>query len=186
MEHKVLDNPCINILYDNRRSEKYEPLMQELQRQGLTEYKIWEPVPAVTVVESINKSHKAIIRDAKEKWLKEVCVIEDDCYFPSEKGFEYFLSKKPKSFKIYSACNYIPQEQPIAKILVGFHCYIMHESFYDDFLNIPDDCHIDTSITGIDIHVCYPFAALQRPGWSHNHRADANYNAVLSEKDIYK
>jgi hypothetical protein len=176
----------LNIIYDDRRPEKWEPLMNELSRQGIHDYKIWEPVPDTrSVVASINKSHKQIVKWAKENGLKEVCIGEDDLMFPAEDGWEYFLRKKPNDYELYLACSYggVTEKQTI-----GFHLYCVHEKFYDKFLSVQDETHIDTAMwwLGKDEFVfCYPFAALQRPGYSHNNKTDVNYNKILKPEDVH-
>ena len=39
---------------------------------------------------------------------------------------------------------------------------------------------------GGDFKFCYPFPALQRPGFSANNKAIVDYNKILEPKDIYK
>ena len=77
----------VNIIYDSRRFEKYEPLMNELARQDIVDYKIWDCVMLPSVVESINASHKMITRDAKENGDKESIIWEDDCWIPAADGW---------------------------------------------------------------------------------------------------
>jgi hypothetical protein len=69
-----MDKPRLNIIYDSRRIEKYEPLMAELATQKISDYEIWPCVMYDKVVSSINASHKMIVRDAMEKGEKEVCI----------------------------------------------------------------------------------------------------------------
>ena len=92
--------PKLNIIYDARRHEKYHPLMYELERQGITDFEIWPCIMLPDVVQSINASHKMIVRDAKDKGLEEVFIAEDDLFFPAKDGWEYFLKNKPKLLNI--------------------------------------------------------------------------------------
>lgn len=175
----------LNIILDSRRIEKYQPLMDELSRQGIADYEIWPALILPDVIESISASHKAIIRDAKEKGLKEICIAEDDVYFPAADGWQYFLKNKPEDYELYLAASYggYSEKQPI-----GFHLYCIHEQFYDKLLSIPDNCHIDTGTwwLGKEKFVfCYPFAALQRPGFSANNMSHADYNKILKPEDVY-
>lgn len=176
-----------NILYDDRRAERYEPLLAELKRQGIHEYRIWKPVEAPTVVESINRSHKAIVGWAKEMGLPRVTIFEDDVYFPAADGWRYYLANMPETFDLYSGGTYIGDMNNPNR-LCGFHCYTVNETFYDRLLAIPDKVHIDSyvdeRVTGI-YRVCRPMAALQRAGWSSNNRAMVDYNTVLNPNDIY-
>ena len=120
-----------------------------------------------------------------EKGLKEVAIAEDDLYFTHLNGWQWFLKNKPKGYDLYLAGTYIvPVEQ---KQIVGFHLYMVHEKFYDTFLSVPDNVHIDTHMNELkgDYHFCYPMAALQRSGWSSNNHAVCDYNKVLRPQDIY-
>lgn len=184
-----------NIIHDNRTIGKYPSLIEELIRQGIGKYLIWEAViNKKTVVESINASFKMIVRQAKKSEWKEVLIFEDDIMFPAEDGFKYFLANKPESFDVYIGGTYFldkPDEwrPPVVKVneWVGNHCIIIHEKYYDKFLELPDDKHIDTVNSGKgDFYVCFPFAALQRPGFSRNNMAICNYNSQLNENYIHQ
>lgn len=185
--------PRINVIFDERRSEKLDPLVGEFIRQGIKSYEIWPCILRPNVVKAINASHKMIIEYAKENKLDEVCIAEDDLMFPNENGWDYFLSNKPKDFDVYIAGNYLinnPHEyqSPLIKVKewVGNHLIIVHEKYYDRFLSVPDDDHIDTAQSGLgDFYVCFPYAALQRSGWSSNNHAVVNYNANLQPEWIY-
>lgn len=144
------------------------------------------------IVRSINASHKMIVHKAKEEGLKECCIGEDDLKFESENGWEWFLKNKPDVYDIYAAGSYMsfkrPQEPGALKVdcIVGFHLYMVHERYYDTFLSTKDTDHIDSAQKSDSMFVCYPFAAIQRPGFSANNRTDVNYNVVLMPEDIYK
>lgn len=166
--------------------DRYEPLIQELKLQNIVDYEIWPCIIKSDVVSSINASHKMIVREAKEKGEKEACIAEDDLMFTCRRAWDFYLKNKPDSFDIYLACSYVV---PIDyKKICGFHLYIVHERFYDKFLSIPDDVHIDTYFDTVEGEYvfCHPFPALQRPGWSSNNKAKANYNSILRPEDIYK
>lgn len=179
----------VHIILDNRRVERAEQCLQEVERQQIPVTRYWQPVPDTkSVVRSINLSHKAIIQYAKDNRLPEVCVLEDDVFFPAADGWQYFLRNKPSDFDIYLGGTYAleyPVTNPISRI-DGFHCYIMAERFYDTFLSVPDDVHIDTVLDGKGLfHLCYPMAAIQRPAWSYNLNQFTDRNRVLREGDVY-
>lgn len=176
----------LNVIYDNRRIERFEPLINEMIEQGI-DFKLWNAVEDKrSVIRSINLSHKQIVQYAKIKGLKEVCIGEDDLMFTGKGAWEYFLNNKPEVYDIYLACTYIP---PISNnAICGFHLYFVHESFYDSFLSIPEDQHIDTAANELNgnFKFCYPFPCLQRSCWSANNKAITNYNSVLKPEDIWK
>jgi hypothetical protein len=173
----------VNVIYDNRHSEDYERLLKEFSEQGITDFKFWDCiVDKDSVVKSINASHKMIVRWAKEMALEEVCIIELDCSFTCKTSWEYFIKNKPEKFDVYLSCSYLPQD-----LICGFHCYIVSENFYSQFLSVPDNEHIDTAICNLkgDYKFCKPYIALQRPGFSANNKSVVNYNEVLQKEDIY-
>jgi len=181
-----MDSPCLNIIFDNRQPNDYDRLLQEFEQQGIHYYKFWEAtVDKNSVVGSINASHKTIVRWAKESKMPEVCIAEQDLWFPADDGWGYFLSQKPKEYDLYLSATYIiPIEN---QKVCGFHLYFVSERFYDQFLSVPDESHIDTSVGDLkgNFVFCYPFAALQNPGFSANNRAVVNYNSILKEEDVY-
>lgn len=183
----------LNIIIDSRRTEKYEPLIAELKSQGVVDYELWPCIILPDVVESISASHKMIVQWAKDNGLNEVCIGEDDLMFTSIGAWEYFLSKKPRFFDIYLGGCYSPikhgwDEAPYSYTFepVGFHLYVVHSRYYDAFLNTDPHSHIDTAQKSNAIKVCYPMAALQRPGFSSNNRCDQDYNSILKPEDLYK
>lgn len=187
-----MDKPKVNIIYDSRRVEKYEPLIKELERQKIVDYEIYPCVMYPDVVASINASHKMIVKEAKEKGLVEVCIGEDDMYFPNENGFEWFLKNKPKVYDLYNAANYIGEKPKgkkgafKAEYMIGFHLYFIHSRYYDTFLSTPNNLHIDSEQKSPLMYYCYPHPCLQRAGWSSNHKTDVNYNAMFDKEDIYQ
>jgi hypothetical protein len=176
----------LNIIFDDRRDEKFPLLVSELRNQLIEDFRIW---PAVvlrhSVVESINESHKMIVRWAKEVGLPYVIICEDDLLFSDIGAWQYYLSKMPQDFDLYLACTYVKPFDPIK--ITGFHLYTVAAKFYDTFLSAPKNAHIDVAMDdlGGDYHLCYPFPALQRAGYSSNCSGYANYNTVLEKSDIY-
>lgn len=179
----------VHCLFDTRRTEKFGPLLNELKRQGITSYRIISPVEdSQSVIRSINLSHKSIIRLAKDLKLDKVAVWEEDCLIPHPDGWNRFLGDTPEDFDIYLGGTYglgRPIENPIPAI-TGFHCYIMHNKFYDTFLSIPDNVHCDTGLDGLGKFVVhYPFIAIQRAGWSANSMSYSDKNTEFIDSDIY-
>lgn len=184
----------INIIFDNRHSEDYERLLNEFESQTVRpEYKFWPCIiNKESVVSSINASHKMIVNWAKDNGIKEVVIAEQDLHFTHPKAWQYFLENKPVDYDIYLACSYVKDLDKLTgglKFLIcGFHLYIINEKYYDKFLSVNDNEHIDTAVGNMkdNFVFCYPFPALQRSGYSANNMADVNYNITLQEEDIYK
>lgn len=173
-----------HIIYDDRRPEKLELLRQEMLRQAIS-FMLWEAVRLPDIVASINASHRLIVEYAKRRQEASCLVMEDDVCFPAPDGFAYFLQRKPVDFDLYVAGTYggVKAGKPLSN--VGLHCYLIHEKYYNRFLSTDPTAHIDTAQDGADIHVCYPMAALQRPGWSWNNKSSVNYNTLLKPADVY-
>ncbi len=182
-----------NILYDDRRFEDFPMIVEEMKRQGITDYKWANPVMCDNVVKSINLSQKLIVQKAKDAGEEMVCIMEQDIQFPSPNGWRYFLDNMPKEFDVYIGGTYLMDnrivwEAPLVKVKewIGNHCIIIAKKYYDTFLSLPDDKHIDTENRGLgEFFVCYPFPALQRSGFSANNMCEVNYNSILQAKDIY-
>lgn len=177
----------VNVIYDKTHPEDWSRLIDEFYTQGISEYKFWDCISInYKPVESINSSHKMIVKDAKEKGLSECIIAEQDCHFTSPNSWKYFMEKKPKEFDLYLACTYGNLQ---SKLVCGFHLYIISEKFYDKFLSVPHDVHIDTEMHNLkgSYHFCYPFIAIQRAGFSINHGAVVDYNyQIKANGDIYK
>lgn len=131
-----------------------------------------------------------IVRKAKEKGLVECIIAEDDLWLPAEDGWQYFLKNKPNYYDIYSAGNYVafgrPEKHGVMKVdcIIGLQLYMIHSRYYDTFLATNSDEHIDGAQKSENMYVIYPFAALQRPGYSANNNAQTNYNIILQEQDV--
>jgi hypothetical protein len=184
----------LNCIFDERRPEKLPLLEAEMLRQGIS-YTLWSADILPNVVESINASHRKIVQYALDHNLPEIAIAEDDVYFPHPEGWYMFLAKKPKNFDLYLAGCYSEVVHPMTgwdespahivnKYPVGLHCYIIRERYYRTFLNTDPTVHIDTAQKGV-CKVCYPFAAIQRPGWSSNNQKIVNYNELLTDADVY-
>lgn len=182
------------ILYDDRRCEFFPLIVSEMERQSIVKYNLISPILTNDVVNSINISQKEIIKKARERGEKEVCIMEHDIWFPRETGWRYFMENKPSDYDIYLGGSYlidctIEYKSPITKVnsYVGHHCIIVHEKYYDKFLETPEDSHIDTAQQGKgDFYLCYPMPALQRPGFSMNNKTMVDYNKILEKKHIYE
>ena len=181
----------IIVLHDYRLPDScLDALAFELERQGLDDYSM---MPAIcgrsSVAASINASHKQIIRLARDMGLPEVCVLESDVGFPVPDAWRYFLANKPEQYDLYLGGTYgevlRDDEGYYTLIPAGFHCYCISAGYYDRFLAVPDDEHIDTAQRGGRFRLCFPFAAIQREGWSANNQRRVDYNVNLRKGDIY-
>lgn len=172
-----------NIIIGNR-PERLPRLREELTTQGIDNPKYWEGVHDVrSVVSSINLSHKQIVEWARDNYLDKVLIMEDDVKFFGAGAFDYFIATIPEYFDIYLGGIYVGNidENNEVKVFSGMHCYIVHECFYDTFLNTPTDKHIDRALGGLGKYVvCDPFIAEQYDGFSSNTGKDETYTRLMN------
>lgn len=185
------------IIHPSRPLTK-EALYGELDRQGI-DAKFWSCIHNDNVVNSINLSHKQIVAFAKLHNLPEICIMEEDIMFPADDGWQYFQANKPAEFDLYlggayglnaTALGLIQRSSGAVEInnFAGLHCYIISENYYDKFLSLPEDKHIDDQPGLGRFYVCAPFAAIQRPGWSSTAQRPVDYNCdprILPPQCIY-
>lgn len=171
--------------------ERYEKLMIQLAEQGITEYEIF---PAVFIHKMpthycINKAHKAIIQTAKERGLKECLVFEDDILFTGKGAFDYYIKNKPGDYDIYLGGYYlgVPANDNTIIEFTAMHCYMVHERFYDTFLSVADDEHIDGALSGKGRYVvCDPIVAVQKNGYSYNSKQDCKFEKLIENRRVYE
>jgi hypothetical protein len=186
-----------HIIIDPTRAQPNRTLVAEISRQHI-DATIWPCIhDANSAVRSINLSHKQIVEHAQREGMEEICIMEEDVWFPAPDGWEYFLRNKPtEPFDLYLGGVYglnplamrrISKEPGYAEIhnFVGLHCYIIHCRYYQKFLELPEKDHIDHQPGLGTYFVAYPFAALQYPGWSANNRQEVDYNTTISNEHIY-
>ncbi len=179
-----------NIIRNKDRQVIVDQLLNELQRQGITEYKLWDSItlPHKPRRTGISKAHKAIVEWALLEQLPEVCIWESDVWFPSPNGWRYFVENKPENYSLYLAgvTRGEINERNVTKRYTGQFCYFVNESFYTTFLGVNEDCDIDGAMSGLgNFVVCNPFAAFCYPGWSDNAQGIMDYSHLLIGRDIY-
>lgn len=181
----------INIIHLNNRGDRLELLKNELLTQNIMDYELWEGITSESAPrENIAKAHKQIVEDAKDRGLEEVCIMEDDCHFPSPDGFDYFLSKKPNDYDLYTGGIYTGaknmKDENLPQHFSGLHLYFVHSRFYQKFLDIDVsgeslDCAISSMARQGKAKVicCFPFSAIQ-----HETKSD-NSNCIFQHKHFF-
>lgn len=170
-----------------KRKERLPKLLEELNRQGITNYEFWPAIYLPSIKASINAAHKQIVRHAMLNGLEEVCIGEDDLQFSSEKSWQYFLDNKPVDFDIYLSMVYLgePDEYNVVKEFTGLTLYIVSRKFYEKFLSVPDDDHLDRLLGGLGKYVvCKPFVAKQFNGISSNTGKWEDYDHLLRNREF--
>ena len=83
----------------------------------------------------------------------------------------FFLYKKPRDYDIYLASTYYGtlKENNTIEEFSGLTFYFVHSRFYNTFLSMPEDKHLDRALRkkGKFI-VCNPFTVIQYNGFSDN------------------
>lgn len=160
--------------------------MKEIASQiGLSDFELWDGIYLPSIKASINAAHKQIVRYAQLAGWDEVCIAEDDLIFSSPNSWEYFLEHKPKDFDLYLSMVYLgtPDENNEVKDFTGLTMYIVKSKFYEKFLSVPDDDHLDRLLAGLGKYVvCQPFVAKQSNGFSSNTGKEENYDELLRNR----
>jgi hypothetical protein len=179
----------LNIIHLSNRVDRWDLLQKELQQQNIIEYKIWNGiVDPILILRGISKAHKQIIKDAKEKNLPEVLIGEDDLYFTAKDAFQFFMDNKPSDYDIYlSGVLYgrIKSDNTIADFS-GATLYMVSERFYETFLSVPENIHIDRALRNMGkFVVCNPFVVIQHNGFSDNKKQYCNYEPLLKNRKLF-
>lgn len=183
----------LSIIHLHRRTDRYDALMIQLEEQGITDYKLWEGIEDKHSRKTgICKAHKQAVQWAKDNGLPRVIISEDDIRFFGKGSWDYYLSQMPKSFDLYMSMVYvgtIDEENRIRSTCSGFTLYCVHSRFYDTFLSIPDDCHIDRHITDMhenyEFFVCPQFVCEQTGSFSDHLRSSCDYSSLLVGRKVF-
>lgn len=169
-----------------------EQLMKELDSQNITDYQLWDGVhDSTSIKKSINLSHKQIVQYALDNDLDEITIAENDIHFYSPKSWEYYWSNKPNwwEYDMYMGMIFLGEIAPENKVFdfTGMTIYSVSKKFYDIFLSMPADEHIDRSLAFKgDYHVCVPFVATQHNGLSANTGKMESYDSLLENRPRLK
>lgn len=178
----------LNIVVGNR-SERIPRLMTELSTQGILDYEFWPGVFVPSIKRSINLAHKQIVYYAKIAEWDEVVIAEDDIKFTHPDSWKYFLKNKPEDYDLYLSMVYLgwPDENGIVKDFTGLTLYMVHSRFYENFLSVSEDEHLDRALSqaGGKFVVCNPFVAIQYNGHSSNTGKMENYDNLLAGRKLF-
>lgn len=163
-------------------------LIEEINRQQITNYTLWDSVYLPSVKASINEAHRQIVRYARLAEFDSVIIAEDDFIGTHPNSFKYFLSKIPKKYDLFLSMIYMGDidENNKVKSFTGMTLFSCHSSFYDTFLSVDPEEHIDRALAGLgDYHVCNPFAFIQRNGRSSNTGQNEVYDTLLQGRELF-
>lgn len=161
--------------------------MSELERQGVLDYEFWDGIYLPSIRASINAAHKQIVEFARLAEYPEVCIAEDDIVGTHPNSWNYFLSQKPKEYDMYLSMVYLGDViNGRVESFTGMTLYSVSRKFYDKFLSVDPNEHIDRALAGLgDYHVCHPFTFIQRNGFSSNTGKMEEYDQLLNGRILY-
>lgn len=178
----------LNII-SGHRNDRLPLLMEEIERQQITNYMLWDAIYLPTVVESISEAHKQIVRYAKLAEFGEVVIAEDDFVGTHPESWKYFLSQIPRKYDLFLSMVYTGDIDENNRVVnfTGMTLYSVHTDFYDTFLSVDPKEHIDRALGGLgDYQVCQPFTFIQRNGWSSNTGKNEVYDTLLEGRELFK
>lgn len=197
-------NPHLNILHlppntpDPKVNEvskyRYDNLIEELKIQNITDYSLIDGFfDPVNMKMAIHKGHRKIVQSAKDNDLPNVIIAEDDIKFTHPNSFKYFLSQIPESYDLFCGLVYSAEVKDNRILNGGSGCatlYVVNNRFYDFFLSMNIDNHVDREIllTGYkhEYYVVNPYVCIQRGGWSHQLRQEMFYGEYLRDVKLYE
>lgn len=168
---------------------RYDSFMKQLSEQAITDFKIWPGIYDKWMPpRGINRSHKQIITDAKEKGLPNVCVMEDDVCFYGKGAFDFFVSNIPDEYDIFlgSLSNGKPDDHGVVKWFRGMSLYIVNNCFYDTFLAANEKLDIDAALANKGLfRVCPEVVCYQADGYSYHKKAVKQYSRLTNQYKRY-
>lgn len=173
----------------SQHSKRLPVLIKELEEQGVANYEIVGSVHDTTSIKkTINASHRNIIQKAKDEGLGKVVVFEDDIRMLGSGAWRYYLDNEPCDYDIYLGGIYLGKiVDGIAKSFTAMHCYCVHERFYDTFLSVDKEKHIDEALSGLGRYcVCDPMIAVQHNGFSDSSQTYCNFDSIINSRKLYK
>jgi hypothetical protein len=169
-------------------------IQKQVTEQGITDFKIWDGIITSQIpFTGISRAFKRVVLDAKDKGLKHCAIAEDDMYFKSSKGWQYFLDNMPEDFDIYMGCAYKSIINKNNKIEFGFSgltLICVHERFYTDFLSMKEMNNLDRELGRFawkyKYMVCEPFVCHQHANFSfHQGKEIESYDYLLEGRQLY-
>lgn len=179
----------LNIIHLQDRPDRLKLLNQEIDNQSINDYRVWNGIRNDNAPwTGISQAHKQIVRHAQKAGLPQILTGEDDIKFTSPGAFDYFLKNIPENFDLYlggiiygelSADNTVGD-------FSGTMLYLLHHRFYEVFLSLPEDRHLDRALAGKGrFVVCHPMVAVQHNGYSDNLKRMADYEPYLKNYILF-
>jgi hypothetical protein len=179
----------LNIIHLPQRNDRMEILLGELSSQHIVNFKLWDGIidPDKTC-SGISRAHKQVVHFAKENKFPEVLIAEDDLHFTAPGAFDFFIKNKPPDFDIYLGGISHGKLDPENHVFdfAGAFFYILHSRFYDEFLDVSEDVHIDRGLRGKGKYiVCDPFVVTEHPGFSDNTKSYWDSSIFFKNRKLF-
>lgn len=187
--------PPVQIIHNYSDEGRTETLLKELERCRIKEATLWNAVMESPAHVGIIRSHKNIVRWARDNNMPEVVIAENDFYFPSKKGYEYFMSWTPQYFDMYLAGIYVGRDKlkESRKVIrfSGLHFYIIRKQFYETFLGLDETYSLDNQLSVLaqlglaTIYSVYPMACIQHENLSSTSGCVFKHKFFFDKDNVY-
>jgi len=152
------------------------------------------------------RSHRALIRMAKEQGRPYIWVIEDDCVFTLNNGALATLARtiithlNNPNVDIVNGCGNLDKYELTSivpnngmfflgsPIVLTAHCIFYSSSCYDKMLSLPDTTILDgqEGTNSCKMAFTYPYLATQLPSFSDIENKDVSYSHILNSMGFVK
>ena len=184
----------LHILHPKSRIDRYELLVNQLFEQRIANFLLWDNPIGQSMKERrsfVNSGHRKIVQYAKDNGLKRIIIAENDITFTDKGAWDYYLKQIPESYDLFLGMIYVGniENGRLVSDASGFTLYTIHERFYDFFLNVKPDHHIDRAITSyherFEFKVCHPFVCYQNNTQSDNTMGKPNLMNYLKGRELF-
>lgn len=169
----------LNIIHLETRPDRWSVLIEEIKGQDIRDYRIWPGIRTLQPKTGISHAHKQIVANAQAFSQPQVIIAEDDLRFTARNSYQYFLEYLPTDFDLYLGGIMYGTIKPdrTVKRFAGLTLYVVQQRFYETFLQLPDDAHLDQAMDNIGKYViCDPMIITQHDGYSDNHKKIMEYD----------
>lgn len=179
-----------NIINLEKRKDRRESVTKELEREGVP-YQFWPGVIMPMAKQGISIAHKNVIRWAKKNNYSLAVIGEDDISFPAPGSWQYFLDNIPQhdDWDLLLSGYYFGKvdENNIIKSFSGLSLYAVNARFFDTFLNVPENKHLDTalSMTGGKFYVTPLMCCVQTDGYSDQRKSYVNDSVRIKNRKLF-
>lgn len=133
--------------------------------------------------------HQQIIRWAKQRGQRDVCIAEDDVQFSSPGAFDYFVRNKPIDFDLYLGgitWGMVGNDNTV-RDFSGTMLYIVHERFYETILDLSQIKDYDRMMAGLGhFVVCNPMVVCQHDGFSDNTQRQLKFESIRKKANWFR